>query len=233
MTCKRIFAGIALALGLQTGASAAIVTLDGDFFDISFDSTLTGLFGTPTIVGDAIVWSPSRNTGAYAEAGVASGSPVDVTSGTFDLKIIADDGYKITGSSLTEGGNYYFFGPGTVGLQATGDLWMAGLGPAAGPVSSSLTVSTLVSNGSTFNFATKQWSGSASVSLGTSVDAAHVSIYNLLAAWAIPPDSQGAYIEKRNVTLSVGVVPIPEPSTWAMLGLGVGMIGFAIRRKMR
>lgn len=36
-----------------------------------------------------------------------------------------------------------------------------------------------------------------------------------------------------NGAISVAAVPVPEPSTWAMLGLGVGMIGFAIRRKMR
>lgn len=36
-----------------------------------------------------------------------------------------------------------------------------------------------------------------------------------------------------NGAISVAAVPVPEPGTWAMLGLGVGMIGFAIRRKMR
>ena len=36
-----------------------------------------------------------------------------------------------------------------------------------------------------------------------------------------------------NGAICVAAVPVPEPRTWAMLGIGVGMIGFAIRRKMR
>lgn len=231
MTCKKFLAALALAFGVQTGASAAIVTLDGAYFDISFDNSLFDLFGTPTIVGDAVVWTPSADTGFSAEAGF--GSPqVKKVSDTVTLTIVADPGYKLTGSSLSESGNYYFFGDATVGVKAAGDLRMTGLGPLAGPVVSTLTTSTFVKNDD-FDFETQNWTGSASVVLGTQVSSATVSIYNLLAAWAIPPDVQSAYIEKRNVTLSVGVVPIPEPSTWAMLGLGVGMIGFAIRRKMR
>lgn len=231
MTCKKILAALALALGVQTGASAAIVTIDGDFFDISFDNALFDLFGSPTIVGDAVVWTPSADTGFAAEAGF--GLPqVKKVSDTVTITIVADPGYKLTGSSLTESGNYYYFGDATVGVKAAGDLRMTGLGPLAGPVVSTLTTSAFVKNDN-FDFDTQNWSGSASVVLGTQISSATVSIYNLLAAWAIPPDVQSAYIEKRNVTLSVGVVPIPEPSTWAMLGLGVGMIGFAIRRKMR
>jgi hypothetical protein len=32
---------------------------------------------------------------------------------------------------------------------------------------------------------------------------------------------------------AISVSPVPEPGTWAMLGVGMGMIGFALRRKMR
>lgn len=32
---------------------------------------------------------------------------------------------------------------------------------------------------------------------------------------------------------AISVSPVPEPGTWAMFGLGVGMIGFALRRKLR
>lgn len=232
MTCKKFLAALALALGVQTGASAAIITIDGDFFDISFDDSLIGLFGTPAIVGDEIKWFPSGSPGFSAK--VTGADDLAVTSSTFALKITADDGYKLTGSSLTEGGDYFFFGNAVSGVSASGQLRMTSLTPAAATVIDGITPDGTFTANPALTFTTNNWSASAVVALSAPATSANVTIQNILAAWAAgAPPLQAAFIEKKEVTLSVGVVPIPEPSTWAMLGLGVGMIGFAIRRKMR
>lgn len=232
MTCKKLFAALALALGLQTGASAAIVTVDGDFFDISYDDALVGLFGTPTIVGDDIKWFPSGSPGFSAK--VTGADNLVVTSSTFALKITADQGYTLTGSSLSEGGDYFFFGNAVSGVSASGQLRMTSLAPSAPSVIDSIEASGTFTANPALTFNTKNWTASAVVALSAPATSANVSVQNILAAWAAgAPPLQAAFIEKKEVTLSVGVVPIPEPSTWAMLGLGVGMVGFAIRRKMR
>lgn len=232
MNCKKIIAGIALALGVQASASAAIVTIDGAFFDISYDDALAGLFGTPTIVGDEIKWFPSGSPGFSAK--VTGADNLVVTSGTFALKVTADPGYQLTGSSLSEGGDYFFFGEAAAGVSASGQLRMTSLVPSATTVTSSIAPTTTFLENGPLDFTTADWSAAAVVALSAPATVANISIQNILAAWAAgAPVLQAAFIEKKEVTLSVAVAAIPEPSTWAMLGLGVGMIGFALRRKMR
>ncbi len=43
----------------------------------------------------------------------------------------------------------------------------------------------------------------------------------------------GAGLYSGAISVASVTAPVPEPGTWAMLGLGVGMMGFALRRKMR
>lgn len=232
MNCKKIIAGIALALGVQAGASAAIVTVDGAFFDISYDDALVGLFGTPTIVGDEIKWFPSGSPGFSAK--VTGADNLVVTSSTLAVKITADAGYQLTGASLDEGGDYFYFGEATSGVSASGQLRFTSLAPSATTVTAAIAPTTTFAENGLLDFTTTNWSAAAVVALSTPSTAANISIQNILAAWAAgAPPLQAAFIEKKEVTLSVAVAAIPEPSTWAMLGLGVGMIGFALRRKMR
>ena len=46
-----------------SGAQAASVTLSGSFFDLTYDDALTGLFGTPVLIGNTITWAPSGSPG--------------------------------------------------------------------------------------------------------------------------------------------------------------------------
>jgi len=232
MNMNKFFAAIALSMGIHATAQAAIVTVDGDYFDISYDDSLVGLFGTPAIFGDEIKWFPSGSPGFSAK--VTAADNLVVTSSTFALKITADDGYWLAGSSLVEGGDYFFFGDGQDGVSASGQLRMTSLVPAASTVTSNIVPTAAFTENAALDFQTKNWSAAAVVALSAPSTSANVSIQNILAAWAAGgAPLQAAFIEKKELTLSVSVVPIPEPETWAMFGLGVGMIGFALRRKMR
>ncbi len=44
----------------------------------------------------------------------------------------------------------------------------------------------------------------------------------------------GKYNSKLNITpSSISIAPVPEPETWAMMAAGLGLIGFATRRRSR
>ena len=224
---------IALALALlgsiaAAPASAAIQTVNGSFFDISYDDTLAGLFGTPTIVGNTIQWFPSGSPGFSA---YSAGDGIQKANSTFGLTITVkpDTAYKITGFDLRESGDYSYFGSGTVGVGLAGQLRVTPQDPFSSTMISNITSTSPFTPNPVLDFSTKNWNATASVSTAE-ITKANVSIENLLFAYT-PPGSfpTQAFIEKKEAFLHVTVVP--EAQTYMMLLAGLGLIGTIAHRR--
>ena len=227
---KKIFLAAAISGMLAAGgAQAASVTLSGSFFDVTYDDALTGLFGTPTVVGGTISWAPSGSPGFTASS---FGDGIKVTNSTFALTVTAKDNYLINGASLMESGDYFFFGTGS-GVSASGQLRGRSLDTAGSPIAvDSIAAGTFTPNAE-FDFSTTDWTGTALVTLDAASKSATFSIQNILAAYN-PPNSfpTAAFIEKKNVDLAIAVSAVPEAETYLMMLAGLGMIGLMARRRM-
>jgi hypothetical protein len=212
-----------------SGAQAASVTLSGSFFDLTYDDALTGLFGTPILVGNTITWAPSGSPGFSASS---YGNGIQVTNSTFALTVTAKDNYLINGASLVEAGDYFFFGTGS-GVSATGQLRGRSLDVGGAPTSVSSIAASGFSANSEFDFSTTDWSATALVTLDEASKSATFTIQNILAAYN-PPGSfpTAAFIEKKSVDLSVAVTAVPEADTYMMMLAGLGMIGLMAKRRM-
>lgn len=234
MKLRKWLVGAAIAAAVPGAASAAVVTLDGAGFDIQFDDSMLGLFagGVPTLVGDTFKLFPTSFKAIAVDSSGANS--MDFAHATIAIKVIADDGYYLTGASLDEGGDYFKFGGAKSNVTASGELRMTSLSDSSGTVVDDIESSPAFPFPATAPFLSDPWTATASVSLTGQVTSANVTIQNLLAAWAFNADSggvfQGAFIEKKNVILSVGVAPIPEPATWAMMATGAILLGFGLRR---
>lgn len=212
-----------------SGAQAASVTLSGSFFDVTYDDALTGLFGTPVLIGNTLTWAPSGSPGFSASS---YGQGIKVTNSTFALTVTAKDNYLINGASLLEGGDYFFFGDNS-GVSATGQLRGRSLDTAGAPTSVSSIVAGAFTANASFDFSTTDWSATALVTLDEASKSATFTIQNLLAAYN-PPGSfpTAAFIEKKSVDLAVAVTAVPEADTYAMMLAGLGMLGLMAKRRM-
>lgn len=219
---------VVLASALACGASASMaipVTVVGGNFDISYDSASVGLFGTPTLVGNVLAWFPSGSPGFTAE----TGSGVDVTHSTFAVQITAHPGYQLSSFSLTEGGDYFYFGNGT-GVAATGQLRITPLpgSTTAVPIAAGapFTANTAL------DFTTQNWTASAATAaLPAGITWANATVQSLLAAYVTPQPLGYAFIEQKEAFLTVGVNAVPEPQTWALMFAGLGVVGFLGARR--
>jgi hypothetical protein len=230
MNMKKIFLAAAISGMLAAGgAQAASVTLSGSFFDVTYDDALTGLFGTPTLVGGTISWAPSGSPGFTASS---FGDGIKVTNSTFALTVTAKDNYLINGASLWESGDYFFFGTGS-GVSASGQLRGRSLDTASSTIAvDSIAAGTFTPNAD-LDFSTTDWTGTALVTLDAASKSATFTIQNILAAYN-PPGSfpTAAFIEKKNVDLAIAVSAVPEAETYLMMLAGLGMIGLMARRRM-
>jgi len=237
----------ALALG-SAGASAALVTLPGVYFDLTYDDSALGAYGTPTLIGDLITFTP---TTFIAES--VNGNPataLDFTNSTVNLRINVHNGYRLQSIALSEGGDYIKTGSlsqvGVSGQTRALDLAQG----VSSQIIQSITAGPFITNPQTPFFPTnpgdpsaitnQNWSTSTFTDLSgatyQSTQNLSYTIQNLLGAFtsAADPDSiRLAFIEKKLVTLDVNVSPVPEPEVWAMMLIGAGLVGFQLRRKSK
>jgi hypothetical protein len=222
----RVAFAAALALGSST-SFAALQTLTGTTFSVTFDDTLVGLFGTPTLRGNALQWFPSGSPGFST----TSSGGITSANSTFALMITALPGYALSGFNLTEAGDYFAFaGSGSTAQVAVGGQLRVT------PLGGSTQLASIVAGApftSTNDFAapTLDWSATAAVTpLTGTVMMANVSIQNLLRARVTGSDGF-AFVEKKEAFLSVSTSPIPEPETYVLLLSGLGVVLFLGRRR--
>jgi hypothetical protein len=233
--------GLSAAVGVLNfeQARAAIVTLTGSEFDVVYDTTMLGLFGTPNLVGNNLFFTPSafvaqslNGTGPHTTASLANG-----------IQLVAHAGYQF----------------GNLGIAALGDYQMTGAGSSVnvtGSISASdanrpqtLTVSNLVINPLTplniIDGADHNWYGTASISNSTptvtpgnnpwlgSASTIDLALQNTLTATTFPGSGQQqAFIQEKFSGVEIMIDPVAVPLPGALWLMGSGLAGIAgFRRK--
>lgn len=210
------------ALGL-TGAllagSASAVTLSGSRVDYSFDPAQLGLFGTASVVDGSLAFAP---TGFLATAAAPATQTVNIT-------VTAHAGYSLSGFNLAESGGY--------SLPGLGDMvWLAGTFTALDIEGN--TDGKIISNivGPGFSAGTQgSWQGGAALVVPATgwggadglVTSVSLTLNNQLFAMG------GGKIWKNAIVIEAIAAPVPEAETYALMLVGLGLVGFAARRRAR
>jgi hypothetical protein len=214
------------ALGLiaaLSGSSALADTLIGTTVSYSFDNAELGLFGTASLSGDQLVFTPTS-----FEAVSANGIPSFVPW-TVHVTVSANSGYQLSSFNLSEGGSYSLSGIAAVGV--TGEFGALDIeGTTANYIPATI-LGTAALDGSTAS-----WTAQAGVTLPATgwggVDGVVGSVTLTISNQVYATSGLGgsASIAKEFVNLSTVTTPVPEAQTSAMLLVGLGLVGFMARR---
>lgn len=229
LTLKKSFVGVVL-FGAVCSVQAAPVTLTGSNFSVTYDDALLGLFGTPSLSGNTLFFTPT-NFQALSE----NGAGIDLVKQTanFDFFLAPDSNTRFDTVKLSEAGDYLQFG-GESFADVRGQIRVRDVAnPAQENVSFISPSAPLdIADGSNHD-----WSANTSTDLsGTEwkdTRAVRVTLENILLAYSQPGTGpQLSFVEKKFAGINVAVAPIPEPSTWLMMLGGMGVLGFiAVRRR--
>lgn len=212
---KAVMAAMGLLVAL-VGGNASAITLTGTNVSYTFDATALGPFGTASLVGENLVFTP---TSFAATAGSAPAA-----TKTINVTVTALSGYQLTAFNLQEQGGYSLNG-GSV--YVTGSLKALDIeGTTSNNVQTSL-VSSLANNAWTastgVNIPVSGWGGTDGI-----VNSVSLTLSNQLFA-----SGGAATIYKDLVTLSstyTAVTPVPEAENYALMLVGLGLVGFMARR---
>jgi hypothetical protein len=222
-----VAAALLISVCAGQAALATTQTLTGAGFSVQYNDALVGLFGTPTLVGNSLVWFPSGSPGFSAQ----SVSGISLTNSTFALQVVAAPGYQLTGLGLFEAGDYFAYaGSGSSASVAVGGQLRA-TPASASTLVAAIAPAAAFSSSPVFDLQTQDWSATAALALA-GVQTVNVSIQNLLAARVSGSDGL-AFIEKKEVKLSVMASVVPEHETYVLLLAGLGLVAFLQRRTQR
>ncbi|NWG38763.1 MAG: hypothetical protein HXY27_02175 [Hydrogenophilaceae bacterium] len=214
-----------LALFATTSSQAIPVTLSGNTVEYTFDDSLMGLFGTPSISGDTLFFTPVN-----FETQSLNGSGFALENETVNIKVSTHTGYRFGSVNLIEKGDYLLLGPGS-DVDVTGQIRVF---DTANPLMDITDGITPLAPLNLTGIPTRNWEASAMVDMSswTNTTEINITVQNLLLAVTTAPSSL-AFVEKKFIGLSTSVSPVPEVETWAMMLAGVGLIGLQLRRSKR
>jgi len=217
-----------------SAANAASVTECGDTICFTWDDTELSIFGTPSIVGDKIIFDPTTFV-----ANSLNGDGVVTTNATVNITLDVMEGYAFDSMSLDEAGDYFLWGSMSA-VSVGGQLRVR---DAAATM---LAIDSITASGpfnifnTPFDLTPHNWDAAASVSLAgnewNGVTQVVMKIENILSAYTDPTDTGPlqAFIEKKEVGIEVDIVTtvIPVPAAVWLFGSGLlGLVGIARRRK--
>jgi hypothetical protein len=211
--------GLAAAFSGST-ALAAITTLTGTTVSYSYDDADLGLFGAGVLSGDQLLFAPSDFAATSTNGGFAFS--------TIHVTVTANSGYQLSSFNLSEGGSYSLGGIGA-SAGVTGEF---GALDIEGTTANYIPVTIQAS--APLDGATANWTAQAGVNLPATgwggvdglVGSVRLTISNQLYIDGV------ASIAKEFVNISTSTVatPVPEAKTYAMLLVGLGLVGFMARR---
>jgi hypothetical protein len=223
-TCTKALAGalfLAVYVLASAPASAALQTLSEAEFTLTYDDSTA--FGWLSFWGSGgsgrfFGW----DTPSPAPSAISTGAPVANDAALPAFTLAANPGWVLSGFSFQTGGSYANFAatPST-GVAASADIALDG--------GISSPVSTSVSN-STAPWTMGNWS---MVGLNAVGSFSTLDLSNGKLSYSASAGGGGAagilMTTKNGPQFDFQVTAVPEPETWAMLLVGVGLVGFRLR----
>lgn len=221
---KTLTAGIILLGQAFSGvALAASVTLTGTTVDFTFDDAMLGLFGPANVSGNSLYFTPTD-----FEAKSLNGAGFALTNDTMNIKVSAHSGWLFSTIGLVEKGDYLLLGSSGM-ADVAGQMRVFDVAAPLVDVTTSIVSSSPLTQ---VGLPTHNWDAQVSTDLSAwnTAQAINVTIENLLLA-STGAASSLAFVEKKFVGLTVVTAPVPEAETYAMMLVGLGLVGFAARRR--
>lgn len=218
MNMKTAFAAVFSGMLLSSGAFA-MTTLTASNVSYTYDETLLGKFGTASLAGGNLVLTPTSFLATSTTPAVE----------TVHITITANAGYELSALNLSETGGYSMPAGVTDQVYLQGNISVLDIEGS--------TSNNLVSNIQTLSplsGVSGNWSAQAGVIVPASgwggsdgiVSSVRFTISNQLFAMG------GGQIWKDAVTVATVTTPVPEAETYAMMLVGLGLVGFMARRRI-
>jgi PEP-CTERM putative exosortase interaction domain len=215
---------LVLGQGLVSTAYAVPVTVSGTNYDFTYDDSLVGLFGQPTVSGDTLYFTPTD-----FKSQSSNGAGYVATTGTVNIVVTAHAGQSFGSVDLAERGDYLLLGSGS-SADVTGQVRVF---DTAMPLVDMTSVVTPNSPLTMVGTPAQNWSANASANVSgwTSATQLNITLENLLLASTSSANSF-AFVEKKFAGLTI-TTPVPEAQTSSMLLAGLGLIGFVVARRRK
>lgn len=235
-------AAAGLMLAWSVGSQAALVTVTGTNFDLTYDTELLGLFNAPMLVGNTLFFE--LNTFRAESLNGAFGGVATANSTISGLKLTAKNGYQFGAFDLAEFGNYRLNGNGSF-VEVAGQLRAFNI---AASTTTQTSANLAMAPGSTLNVndgVQRDWSALARIDASTAAlfgatnvirsgaTEVGILIQNNLTAYTDPSEVgfRRAFIEKSFNGVQMTVSPVPLPPSAALLAAGLTAAIWVVRRR--